>query len=189
MSSLLAIDSGHPECAVAGAIDRTLRYVGHASLQSVPAWLFEVSDFSDCDVWDSAVVEIPTVRGEATPNPEDLLLIAVAGARLAQRFVASLADVREYRPAEWKGNTPKPPHHARMWGALSVSEKRLLGGEKTARAIGAACGRGAADRWRKPGARYYRASEFPTVNGVKITHDILDASALALYDLGRIKKG
>ncbi len=98
-------------------------------------------------------------------------------------------EITEYRPAEWKGNTPKPPHHKRMWEALTPAERTLLGGAKTFGAIVAACMRGAKDRWQKPGARYYRAREFPTVNGTKITHDILDASALALYALGRISKG
>jgi hypothetical protein len=62
----------------------------------------------------------------------------------------------------------------------------LLGGADTARAIVAACKRGAGDRWSKPGARYYRASELPTVRGVRITHDILDAAALNLWDSGRL---
>ena len=76
-----------------------------------------------------------------------------------------------------------------MWKALAPSERALLGGEATRKAIEAACLRGAKDRWSKPGATYYRARELPKVNGQKITHDMLDAAALALYALGRIGRG
>jgi hypothetical protein len=75
-----------------------------------------------------------------------------------------------------------------MWRALDPSERRLLGDEETHAAILAACKRGAQGAWKKPGATYYRARELPTVNCTKITHDILDAVALALYALKRISK-
>lgn len=177
MSSLLAIDSGYPDCACASAVDGSLKQLFSGSVDSVPGWVRYA--------YDRVVVEIPTLRGDATPNPEDLLLIAVRGARLAQYAADSDAVITEYRPSEWKGNTPKPPHHARMWEALSPAERTLLGGVRTHRAILAACKRGATDRWRKPGARYYRKSELPA----GISHDILDAAALALFALGRIRKG
>lgn len=176
MSSLLAIDSGHPECACAAVEDKRLVWVGNSAA-------FEGTHFR------RVVVEIPSMRGDATPNPEDLILVAVAGARLAERCAVPGAEIVEYRPREWKGSTPKPPHHARMWNALNSAEQRLLGGARTHAAILAACKRGATGAWKKPGATYYRASEFPTVAGTKITHDILDAVALALYDLKRIPKG
>lgn len=181
MSSLLAIDSGSPECAVALCIHGNLLRVGTLTIESSNCFAYPP--------FDRVAVEVPTLQGNATPNPEDLLLITAVGVRLAERFAADHRRIREYRPAEWKGNTPKPPHHKRMWDALTPAEHTLLGGARTRAAIYAACARGAKDRWQKPGARYYRAGEFPTVNGTKITHDILDASALALYDLGRIRKG
>lgn len=179
--SLLAIDSGSPLCAVATAWDGALSWVGTAGLDSA---YIEVPE-----QFERVVVEVPTVRGAATPNPEDLILIATVGVRLAERFAAHFSGIEEYRPAQWKGNTPKPPHHRRMWDALCDSEKKLLGGAKTLDAIDSACLRGARDRWSEKGSTYYRARELPTVNGTKITHDILDASALALYALGRIRKG
>jgi hypothetical protein len=178
VSSLLAIDSGHPDAAIAAAEGKRLVHVAMVTLDWVPSARF-----------DRVVVEIPTLRGDNTPNPEDLLLVAVMGARLAERAACRLGEVHEYRPREWKGSTPKPPHHARMWDALQPKERALLGGDRTLRAIEAACTRGAQNGWRKPGATYYRASEFPTVNGTKITHDILDAVALALYDMRRIPRG
>ncbi len=179
--SLLAIDSGHPECAVAVAEGTRLVHV-----DTITRDTFKIGYRFG---FDRVVVEVPTIRGEATPNPEDLLLIAIAGSCLAGRFAGRYGMIIEYRPREWKGNTPKPPHHARMWGMLTPEERTLLGGARTRHAIEQACMRGAVNRWQKYGATYYRAHEFPTVNGIKITHDILDASALALYDLGRIPKG
>lgn len=180
-ASLLAIDSGHPECAVAVARNERLVHVGIATLNS--------RNIDLSFPFDRVVVEVPTMRGGATPNPEDLILITSVGCRLAERFARDHSNIREYRPAQWKGSTPKPPHHARMWDALDANERALLGGAKTHAAILAACKRGAADRWRKKGATYYRARELPSVGGTKITHDILDAVALALYDLRRIPKG
>jgi hypothetical protein len=181
-ASLLSIDSGHPECAVAVADYGTLKWVNTVTIATLRLDRGALRH-------DRVVVEVPTLRGGNTPNPEDLLLITSVGCRLAERFAFDPREIREYRPAEWKGNTPKPPHHARMWMALEPTERELLGGMKTAGAITAACERGAKNRWQKPGATYYRARELPTVNGIKITHDILDAVALALYDLRRIKKG
>lgn len=173
---LLAIDSGSPTCACAAVAGLRLTQVFYADASA------------DIGQFDPVIVEIPTLRGNATPNPEDLILIAVAGARLAERAVVGYGDVREVRPSEWKGATPKPVHHRRVWKALTDTERALLGGDATACAIEAACRRGAADRWAKPGARYYRASEFPSVRGLKISHDLLDAAALALFALGRIDK-
>ena len=179
MSSLLAIDSGHPDAAIAMCSSGRLVSVATVTLE----WVAPIRPF------DRVVVEIPTLRGDNTPNPEDLLLVAVVGARLAERAACRTGEVVEYRPREWKASTPKPPHHARMWNALNPKEQALLGGARTTGAISAACARGAQNGWRKPGASYYRASEFPTVNGTKITHDILDAVALALYDMRRIPRG
>lgn len=176
MSTLLAIDSGSPTCACATAVDGLLTRV------------FVADASADVGAFDAVIVELPTLRGNATPNPEDLILIAIAGARLAERAAYGLGAVREVRPAEWKGNTPKPAHHRRVWAELTDAERELLGCPITAGAIELACRRGAADRWAKPGARYYRASDFPTVRGLKITHDLLDAAALALFALGRIDK-
>lgn len=134
------------------------------------------------DAW-RVVVERPEANGRSTP-PDDLIAITAAGFFLAGLFAGG--PVRVTTPREWKGQTPKPIHHGRLWDALSRAERTLLGGAPTEAAIRSARQRGAKDRWSKPGATYYRASEFPTVNGVKITHDILDASALNLWDSGRL---
>lgn len=179
MSTLLAIDSGYPDCAVAAVEGKRLVAVDTVEWQAR-----RVCGFRS---YSRVVVEVPQGDGRAVPV-DDLIRVAVAGVRLAERLVQGV-DVREYRPREWKGSTPKPPHHNRAWGALDDDERMLLGGDRTHAAIVAACKRGAQNAWRKPGVTYYRARELPSVGGLKITHDILDAVALALYDLRRIPKG
>lgn len=184
VSSLLAIDSGYPRCTLAAAVGGRVVYLDSYDPVASRGSLGGMA----CGSFDRVVVEIPSVRPD-TPDANDLILIAVAGARVAERFARDPCTITEYRPLEWKGTTPKPPHHRRMWDELTDSERKLLGGAKTLAAIDAACLRGARDRWRKKGALYYRASELPKVNGEKMTHDKLDAAALALYALGRIRKG
>lgn len=177
MTTTLAIDSGYPESAWASARGARLNSVGWWGLDC-PAIL----------KFDRVAVEVPQADGRNVPL-DDLICVATTGVRLAERLAADPGEIVELRPREWKGSTPKPPHHRRMWGVLSKAERDVLGGERTYAAIVAACKRGAQGAWKKPGATYYRASEFPSVNGTKITHDILDASALLMYVLGRIPRG
>jgi hypothetical protein len=178
--SCVSIDPGAKACAVAISDGSCLllQWVGMVCPQFT-------SGPADSDRLDAGrvIVELPEANGRATP-PDDLIAITAAGFFLAGMIAGG--PVRAVTPREWKGQTPKPAHHKRLWAALSAAERELLGGAPTLKAIEAACQRGAKDRWRKQGARYYRASEFPTVRAVKITHDILDASALNLYDSGRL---
>lgn len=179
LTSLLAIDSGYPECACASVFRGRL------------TWFESVTLASGTDLalrFDRVVVEVPQADGRSVPV-DDLIRVATTGVRLAERLAADPAEIVELRPREWKGSTPKPPHHLRLWNALAPAERALLGGKQTHDAIRAACKRGAQGAWKKPGATYYRARELPTVNGTKITHDILDAAALALYALKRIPRG
>ncbi len=167
------IDPGAQACAVAlSGLTYELHWVG------MIAWL---DSYCGRLIHRCVVERFEVVHGS---DPDDLFRATAAGFLLAGRITGG--DVRAVTPREWKGQTPKPAHHKRLWAALTPAERELLGGAPTLAAIAAACQRGAKDRWRKPGARYYRASELPTVRGVKITHDILDASALNLYDSGRL---
>lgn len=179
--SLLAIDSGHPDCACAVARGLKLTWVGSACIQTVSLGTRSAGGF------DRVIVEVPQADGRSVPV-DDLIRVATTGVRLAERFASRGHAIEEVRPRDWKGSVPKPPHHARMWKALSNEEQDLLGGAQTYFAIVAACRRGAQGAWKKPGATYYRARELPSVNGTKITHDILDAAALALYALKRLSK-
>ncbi len=174
----VAIDPGAKACAVAISDAKALVWVG-----MVNAFAPDVGCLHRLEA-ARVIVERPEANGRATP-PDDLIAITAAGFFLAGLIAGG--PVRAVTPREWKGQTPKPAHHRRLWEALSAAERELLGGAATLAAITAACQRGAKDRWRKPGARYYRASELPTVRRTtKITHDILDASALNLYDSGRL---
>ena len=176
----VSIDPGSKACAVAisDGARAELQWVGMVcpSNPSGPGY---------ADRLDAAhvVVERPEANGRDTP-PDDLIAITAAGFFLAGLVAGG--PVRVTTPREWKGQTPKPVHHGRLWAVLTPSEHALLGGDETKEAISAARRRGAYDRWSKPGARYYRASELPTVRGVRITHDILDAAALNLWDSGRL---
>lgn len=174
---LAAIDAGAEYCAVAVFVNCELWVLYKAStLQLSPRAL-------RCD---RAVYEIPQADGRGAPT-DDLIRTAVGGAKVA----AWLSDdVAEYQPRQWKGSTPKAAHHRRAWDALTDAEQQLLGGRATLLAIEAACVRGAAARWQKRGPNasnhFYSAKELPAVGGLKITHDLLDAAALGLYDLGRL---
>lgn len=100
------------------------------------------------------------------------------------------AEMKWLTPTQWKGSEPKPTQHARLFGVnaemtgrpaiLSVAEQAILGGEKTRAVIAAAVKKGALDRWSKPGVKYYPAA-FDT-------HNLLDAVALGLFVLGRLRK-
>ncbi len=176
----VAIDPGAKACAV--AISDGSRYL--LQWVGMVAPMFASGPHpSDSLGALRVIVELPEANGRATP-PDDLIAITAAGFFLAGLIAGG--PVRAVTPREWKGQTPKPAHHRRLWAALTPAEQGLLGGAPTLAAIASACQRGAKDRWRKPGATYYRASELPTVRGTKITHDILDASALNLYDSGRL---
>jgi hypothetical protein len=171
-----SIDPGSKSCAVACS-DRNDQLIWVGAVE--PPELRPRGPGCEC-----VIIERPEANGRATP-PDDLIAITAAGFFLAGLIAGG--PVRSVTPREWKGQVPKPAHHRRLWEALSAAERELLGGAATLAAITAACQRGAKDRWRKPGATYYRASELPTVRRTtKITHDILDTSALNLYDSGRL---
>lgn len=175
---LLAIDPGAKLCACAGFDDSRL------------VWSFDASPFVYSGVRAPSVVwEIPQADGRSTPA-DDLIALTHAGATLAAwSWYGPPGEITAVQPRTWKGSVPKPVHHSRMWAALDAAERVDLGGLRTKAAIESACQRGGADRWKKPGAKYYRASEYATVRGERITHDRLDAAALGLYALGRLTKG
>lgn len=131
---------------------------------------------------DVVVIEKPQqdARSENVP-PKILINLAWEGALLAGAFCGrDGARLVAYTPSEWKGSTPKPVHHKRLWRVLSAAEQKVLGGAATEQAIDAACRKGASKRWGITGAKCYPAS-FDT-------HNLLDAAALGAFHLGRIGK-
>jgi hypothetical protein len=179
-SILAAIDAGAEYCAVAIFIDCQLRALQKVSTLGLSPRAVRC---------DRAVYEIPQADGRGAPT-DDLIRTAVGGAKVAAWLSA---DVAEYQPRQWKGAISKAPHHRQAWDAFTDAERALLGGDATLAAIEAACARGAKVRWQKRGphasSHFYSARELPTVDGLKITHDLLDAAALGLHDLGRLDRG
>lgn len=177
---MAAIDPGAQRVAVARFDSGDLRLVGFvgAGTSHHPRGLMAIAD--------RAVYELPQADGRGSPT-DDLLAVAAAGATCAawcSRVVVA------YQPRQWKGAVSKAPHHRQAWDVLTDAERALLGGDATLTAIEAACKRGAAVRWQKRGPHasnhFYSAKELPAVDGLKITHDLLDAATLGLYDLGRL---
>ncbi len=178
---IVAVDPGKHTCAVAiGDSQWGLSWAGPTTFAHSDSW----KEFAG-----AAIVEVPSANGRATP-PDDLIAEAVHGCLLAGRLCSG--EVRCVTPNEWKGSTRKPIHHDRMWGALSAEEQILLGGDATYDGLQAILERGAKERWRRPGAAYYRAADLPTVEmstgAYRLTHNELDAVALLLFALGRIDR-
>lgn len=177
MRRTLSIDPAADECAVAAW--------NQQRLVEVRVWPRSLRAADDSAFVDAAVVEIPQADGRSAPA-DDLLRVAVTGARLAEYAAGRFGEIVEARPREWKGSLPKAVCHERMWRALSDAERALLGGAQTCKAIANACNRGAKARWKKHANHHYSNRDLPTVDGIKISHDILDAVSLGLWYLGRL---
>ncbi len=107
----------------------------------------------------------------------DLIDLAASGADTA-RFLAGPCEVIAKRPREWKGQIPKPIHHARLLGRLNAQEYALL-----VQAYGK-------DPWSltayvKSAAVRYGSTGKLTGYSAEIT-DLLDACAFALTVEGRL---
>ena len=76
----------------------------------------------------SWVVEVPHLRGDshATRSGVDALLRTLRTLRDGARLRPRRLTWAEHRPSRWKGNVPKPIHHARIARFLSDAERALL---------------------------------------------------------------
>ncbi len=142
---------------------------------------------------DVVVVEQWQYRGIADAPKVPNLIKMMTGGLLAAGYAAggSRCPVVLYTPKEWKGEEPKPVHHARLLGvdtagALDAGEINLLAlaaemsATKLLDTVRRAVERGALDRWGKAGHLYYpSAFKF---------HNILDAVALGCFHIGRLEK-
>lgn len=169
---VVAVDAGALESAQAHFSAAVLARVGSSAHA-----LFE---------GDRVVVEIPQADGRGS-TVDDLIRVTAGGVYVACRSMfGPSAQYAQVTPRHWKGSLPKAVCHLRMWQALSDTERALLGGEQTAKAIANACNRGAKARWKKHANHHYSNRDLPKVAGLKITHDILDAVSLGLWYLGRL---
>lgn len=163
MSSLLAIDPGVNASATAWFEDRVLQQVGDWPARTP----------RPIRAYDRAIVEVPQFDSRVSIH---VIGLAVAGAHLAG---SAAEHARFVAPREWKGSMPKPVHHRKVWAELSDAERKVLP-DYAEHEINKALMRGAKDGWRKPGGTYYGASERGRV------HNVLDAVALGLFELGRL---
>jgi hypothetical protein len=178
--SLLAIDPAHADpgsaCALFGA--------GRGGLSAV--WFFKPFrathhyGFTGTTCIETVVIEKPQVDDRTVGIPlKDVINLSYAAGRVLGFYTEAGARVKEYLPRQWKGSTPKPLHHLKLWGVLTEAEREVVGGADALAQIEAACERGGLARWSKPGVVYY--------GGWK-GHNILDAVALGCFHLGRIGK-
>lgn len=164
---ILSIDPGVAESAQALIQHERLIEVGFRSLG---AWLWRG------EAVDLVVVERPEYQGARSDaaRTQDLLALSWAGAKAAYSVGV---EVREVTPREWKGSTPKPVHHLRLWeDCLNDAERKLFAPDTGRRIMQAA--EKCALRPGKPGASYY---------GRWDGHNLLDAAALGLAFVGRFR--
>lgn len=170
---IIAIDPGYSKlgkgCACALTHDGVLKAVWFARPETHHAVGVYV---------DTVVLEKPQWDGRDA-TAQVLIELTYAGALLAGLYAgADGAEVVALTPSAWKGSTPKPVHHGRLWDILTRDEQGILGGDRTGAAIQAAKEKGALNRWARPGVTYYpKAFE---------THNILDAVALNMFHFGRL---
>jgi hypothetical protein len=117
-----------------------------------------------------AVVEKPNINTE-TPNWQSVLDVGWSGALVAGALGVS---VTSFEPSVWKGSIKKPMHHGRVWMMMTYAERKLF--PDNARIV--------IDTARQ------RIATFGKVTGYSQKwHNHLDALALGLFYLGRIKRG
>lgn len=173
---IIAIDPGVHACACAYLENGHLLGTTFTQFSTALDWIgsYKVTH---------VVVERPEYQGLRTQSarPGDLIALAWAGALLAGRIVgATGAHLVELPPSSWKGSEPKPVHHSRLWQTLTSEERALLGGDTTRDAIARAVDKGARERWKKGGSAYYPRAW--------AMHNILDAAALGVFYVGRMRK-
>ena len=132
--------------------------------------VFTKSDaHSSRDAFGVVVVEKPSILN--VPNTADMAEVLWTGALVA----ASLSsDIKDYSPAVWKGVLKKPIHHGRVWEWMTASERALFP-LNTSEVI---------SRARMQIAEKGKVSSYS-----HSWHNHLDALALGMFALGRIKRG
>jgi hypothetical protein len=123
---------------------------------------------------DSILWEKPQIYPKSKGNPNQMVDLAVAGAEavtyLRIGWGVPLVKVRSVLPRDWKGTIAKPVHHMRLWPILTRAERALF----------------PADTWA-----YIQENAYAIAMGKSPSYsaqvvDLLDATALGCYDLGRL---
>lgn len=160
----MSVDPGVHKHAIAWSRDELLFHVAY-----VPSYS---SNFTHCE----ATIEMPRViHGVAG----DILDLVRSAQDIGTRIQLAAFSVNYVSPQKWKGMTPKPLHHRRVWRSLTDKEKEIL----------AAAGKRTVGCCEK----YIEAACEATALGERVKyswklHNLLDAAALELWSLGRIDK-
>ena len=169
-------------CAVArtynGAIITLAMYAGPRALKS---WGYELHP-PESAYWEKpqfypdSIRKLSAAALIATAN--DLIELTACGADTA-RVLAGPYNVTPKYPREWKGQVPKPIHHARLLGRLNAQEYALL-----VEAYGRRDPQALASYVRAAALRHGQTGVL-TGYSAEIT-DLLDACAFALTVEGRL---
>lgn len=142
----------------------------------------EAVPFGACDPLADIVIEKPVLRGPNGKDPNDCVDVFGA-ARLTEGFIRARGGPAAFYviPEDWKSQFKKPPHHRKVWAALSPTERVIFAShagydvDEIRDRIEAACQRLA--RTRKVTGYSWKA------------HNLLDAVGLGLWHLGRLHSG
>jgi ribosomal protein L37E len=132
---------------------------------------------------DMLLIERPEVYPGPQPSrSDDIVRLAMLAAQLGAYLEACGAPTPRFaRPREWKGQTPKPIHHRRIWSILEPPERDVFcavaGKTETeiVTKIELAC------------AEYGRSHKIKRYSWK--AHNLLDAVGLGLWDLKRMGAG
>lgn len=126
-------------------------------------------DWKDRTTYKQAIVEKPSALD--SPNVADMVEVLWSGAIVAS---ALSSVVVAYTVPKWKGSVKKPIHHYRVWPNLLPEEKTLFP-VNALDVINKACA---------------HIAQTGKVKGYSQEwHNHLDAIALGMFHLGRIKRG
>lgn len=103
---MISVDPGVKISAMAGWFDGVLVTVG---------WRPPVSA-------RDLVIEVPVIRPRRKGDSQDILDLM----RVVERWASKAVNVVEVKPEIWKGQTPKPIHHRRLFEALTPTERAVL---------------------------------------------------------------
>lgn len=174
MIGRLYIDPGKHFHALAYFADGVLHWTAYQ-----PVDADNTDSFRDLS---ALVIEKPKLRGDDSKDPNDCLDVYGA-ARLTEGFIRARGGPAALYvfPEDWKGGFKKPPHHRKVWAALTPYEREVF-----ARDVGLEV--------EFIGAKIQKACETLArtrkVSGYKwAAHNLLDAVGIGLWHQCRLMTG
>ena len=127
----VSIDPGVDYLAAAwwdgGGVALTDRGLSLRSMQVRAAQLIKRHDWGKVHFgpgYDLVIIERPQIYRHGKAKTKDVEGLLIASGEIASHF----KDVVWYRPAQWKGQQPKPAHQKKIKDALSEIELQVLQG-------------------------------------------------------------